>query len=155
KDVLDFSKLESGTAALSIDEVDVEELVASGVETVRPIAAKQGIRLETLHSNPGSKIRVDRVKCTQVLINLLSNSLKFTNGNGVVTVATEVDQTMVHISVKDTGIGIPPEQQEAIFEPFRQVDASYTRRFGGTGLGLSIANALVTLHGGDISVDST
>jgi signal transduction histidine kinase len=98
--------------------------------------------------------RGDREKVHQVLLNLLSNALKFTEPGGEVTVRTSVPHEMVHVAVSDTGAGIDPAHLDAIFEPFVQVDASLTRRAGGAGLGLPIARQLAAAMGGSVTVRS-
>ncbi len=158
-EVLDLTKIEAGRMVVTYSQVDVRELLTSVVEETQSIAianhlvlrAEVDERVAFLESNP--------LKLRQVLLNLVSNALKFTE-QGEVTVSArrvissgkEADQ--IAIAVKDSGIGIPADVQEHIFEAFYQVDGSYTRKIGGTGLGLSIVSQLTTLLGGTIAVKS-
>jgi CheY-like chemotaxis protein len=103
---------------------------------------------------PEVTLELDKVKLVQVLINLTGNAIKFSDGKGVVTVKSALAGDTVSISVRDEGIGIAPENQKLIFEGFRQVESSSTRRFGGTGLGLVISKQLVELHGGAMKLES-
>jgi len=118
---------------------------------------KKGVVLEVAPF-PGNGLQVlaDRDKVGQILTNLLSNALKFTPPDGNVMVEACLDESgrYVAISVKDTGIGIDPGEQQKIFEPFQQVDGSAARRFGGTGIGLTLVKKLVELNGGTIKVSS-
>jgi len=160
-DILDFSKIEAGR--LEMEEIDFE--IAPTVEAVCAILTTQAqmknVSLMTF-VDPALPpvVRGDALRFRQVLINLVGNAVKFTESGSVVIYAEpdgiEGDPDVrVRFSVKDTGIGIAPEMLSSLFEPFRQADASMTRRFGGTGLGLTISKALVELMGGRIGVEST
>ena len=124
------------------------------VDAVRHQMTAKGVRLVLGPVPPDATARGDREKIQQVLLNLLSNAMKFTEPGGEVHVDTTVAGGAVRIDVRDTGSGITPEQLEAIFEPFVQVDASLTRRAGGTGLGLAIARQLTKAMGGTVTVRS-
>jgi len=155
-DILDLAKLESGRLELKISTFDLAEAVATTVERLRPLAAKKEIALSTF-SQPGlPPVLGDREKIEQVLSNLLSNAIKFTPNGGRVEVKAGLDPggREFLVSVSDTGIGIRPEDQEVIFEAFRQLQTSTTREFRGTGLGLSLARGLLARHGGRIWVQS-
>jgi PAS domain S-box-containing protein len=157
-DILDFSKIESR-------RVDFESLpftLAHAIdEVIKPLsvrAREKGIAFGSAIA-PGVPPRLlgDPVRLKQILTNVVGNAVKFTEEGSVsvdVSVTRQDDRPLLHLRVVDTGIGIPPEKLRAIFEPFRQVDGSMTRRFGGTGLGLAIASTLAELMGGGISVDS-
>jgi len=157
-DILDFSKIESR-------RVDFESMpftLAHAIdEVIKPLsvrAREKGIALGSAIA-PGVPPRLlgDPVRLKQILTNVVGNAVKFTEEGSVsldVSIARQDDRPMLHLRVVDTGIGIPPEKLRAIFEPFRQVDGSMTRRFGGTGLGLAIASTLAELMGGGITVDS-
>jgi signal transduction histidine kinase len=113
------------------------------------------VRLARASSVPGSlTIVADAVKCSQVLVNLLGNAIKFSEAGQTVQVRAEDEGGSIRLSVEDHGVGIAPEHQRVIFEPFRQVDGSHTRRHRGTGLGLAITRGFVEAHGGEIWVES-
>ena len=116
--------------------------------------AAKGVKLVVGDVPANAVVRGDRKKILQVLLNLLSNAMKFTETGGEVVIDTAVDDAAVRIDVRDTGAGISPAQLDAIFEPFVQVDASLTRRAGGTGLGLAIARQLTRAMGGTVTVRS-
>jgi signal transduction histidine kinase len=123
---------------------------------MRPLAEQNHNRLTVNYASPGLTIFADTVKFRQSLLNLLSNACKFTE-NGVVSVEVkrpEGDHRWTEVSVTDTGIGMTPEQQAPLFQPFTQGDASTTRRFGGTGLGLAISQRFCRMMGGEITVES-
>ncbi len=159
-DILDFSKIEAGKLALNTSDFALKEVVSEAVEPLYPRAAAKGIgvRLDTGDEFP-THLRGDPVRLRQVLINLISNAIKFTD-HGYVEVRTEQEQrdetgVRIRFSIRDTGIGIPREVQPKLFNPFTQADSSTSRRFGGTGLGLVISQRLVELMGGRIGMEST
>ncbi|MFY1620951.1 response regulator [Micromonospora sp. WMMD736] len=156
-DVLDFSKVEAGRLEVEHAPVDVRGTVESCLEVVAPLAARRGIDLVYLVEDAvPDRIFSDGHRLGQVLVNLLTNAVKFTEAGEVqLLVAAESDRERVRFEVMDTGIGIPPESVERLFESFTQLDASTSRQFGGTGLGLAISQRLVQLLGGEISVKST
>ncbi len=158
-DILDFSKIEAGK--LEIDPIKFN-LVASLDETVKLLSfqvREKGLRLTCqMAPNIPGRIIGDPLRLRQILINLVGNAIKFTAA-GEVEIKLEVESQVgpelsLHFSVRDTGIGIPPEKQKTIFEAFTQADGSTTRQFGGTGLGLTICRRLVELMGGKIWVES-
>lgn len=155
-DILDLAKLESGRMELKISTFDLAEAVDTTVERLQPLAAKKEIALATLSQADLPTALGDREKIEQVLSNLLSNAIKFTPNGGRVKVKARLNpgEQEFLVSVSDTGIGIRPEDQEAIFEAFRQLQMSSTREFRGTGLGLSLARGLLARHGGRIWVQS-
>jgi PAS domain S-box-containing protein len=155
-DILDLSKIEAGKMPLHIEHVHVREVVAEVSESLLPLVRNKGLDY-VADVQPGlSPIRTDRTKLKQVLLNLLSNAIKFTQEGAVtVRVASADAGEGIRIVVEDTGIGIPGEHLEAIFDDFRQLDQSHTREYGGTGLGLSITRKLLTLLGGHIEADSS
>ena len=157
-DLLDFSKIEAGFLSLSIDEIDVEELLSRVRDTVGVLAEKKGIILQTDMSEAPPVFHGDSLRLAQILVNLVGNAIKFTSAGGQVIVAVRRDLShngrATRISVTDSGIGIPKEQLEIIFDSFTQVDGSHTRAHKGTGLGLAITKQLVELHGGRIWADS-
>ncbi len=160
-DVLDLAKIESGKMDLQIAEFDLSELIERQVSSLQPMAEKKNIEL-TWSVDPALElVQQDRGKLQQILNNLLSNALKFTpEGGRVVLIARPHGTRQMEILVRDTGIGIRLEEQEQIFEKFRQGKAipgqrdALTREFGGTGLGLSIVKELSRLLGGEILLES-
>lgn len=158
-DVLDFSKIEAGRIDLDLIDFDLPALV---YETLKPLtlqAEEAGVQLLcNIQPDVPDLVHGDPVRVQQVLRNLAGNAVKFTSkGDILVSISVESserDSTELHFSVRDTGIGVPKEQQSLIFEPFRQADVSMTRKFSGTGLGLSISSRLVQLMGGRIWLES-
>ena len=159
-DILDFSKIESRKVVLEAVPFAIRTTIADALKPLSVHARQKGLELITdvaAEVPPG--IVGDPTRLQQVIANLVGNALKFTP-RGYVRCAVreqsrEQGRSVLHISVSDTGIGILPDQQGAIFEAFRQADGSTTRRFGGTGLGLTISAALVRLMGGQLRVEST
>ncbi|WP_305069258.1 response regulator [Lichenibacterium dinghuense] len=158
-DVLDLSKIESGRMELYAETFDVAEMVGDLGSTVQALVDRKDNRLD-LHLEPGlGTMHTDVTKLRQVLLNLLSNAAKFTEGGTVTLSVSRItgahgDADWLVFRVADTGIGMTEEQLGRLFQRFTQADASTTRRFGGTGLGLSISKAFGTMLGGDLSVDS-
>ncbi len=158
-DILDFSKIEAGRLDLEEDVFSVESCVRDAVQIVQGRATEKGLRLSwTIDRGVPTAVVGDVMRLRQVLLNLLSNAVKFTESGDVsVRVAAtrlSADSIALAFAVADAGIGIPEEAVPKLFESFRQVDASTTRRFGGTGLGLAISKRLVEMMSGSISVDS-
>ena len=152
-DILDLSKIEAGRMELEATDFDLRGAVENALALVRERAHRRGIRLErTIDEHVGS-IRADERKVKQVLLNLLSNALKFTPEGGTICVRAELRDRMAEVSVTDTGVGIAPEDQAAVFEEFRQVGAA-EKKAEGTGLGLAISRKFIELHGGRIWVKS-
>ena len=151
--VLDLSKIEAGHMELALGEYVVEDIVSTVKGSLRSLAATKGLDLVTTVS-PDLPLAVgDGKRITQCLMNLAGNALKFTR-EGRVEIRAEREGEHLRFAVADTGIGIPADQLDGIFEEFRQADATVSRDFGGTGLGLSITRKLVELHGGRIWVES-
>ncbi len=160
EDILDISKIEAGKLEIETVDFDLHALINGITKMLAPQAARQGIRLSS-HMDFQIPFRLvgDPLHIRQVLINLLGNALKFTTEGKVELVCQKLDSetnsTRVRFEIMDTGIGIPDEAQEHIFEKFTQADGTTTRKFGGTGLGTSISKQLVELMGGDIGLKST
>ncbi|WP_221030759.1 ATP-binding protein [Actomonas aquatica] len=156
-DVLDLSKIEAGRMDLFVEEQAVEGLVEQVRCTTAPLVAKRANAFEVVMSNDPGVIRTDATKLRQILLNLISNAAKFTE-NGTVTLEVgrdgEGDDGRVHFAVRDTGIGMTPEQCAKVFEAFAQADASTASKYGGTGLGLAISRQFARLMGGEIALES-
>ncbi len=158
-DILDFSKIEAGKLSLDIVDFDLRQTVEGVVDTLSAHAAGKGLELVSLvHHDVPSFLRGDAGRIRQILLNLGGNAIKFTDKGEVIIRAEMAEESHTHarvvFSVIDTGIGIPEDKHEIIFDPFIQADGSTTRRHGGAGLGLSISKKLVELMGGRISVES-
>jgi len=158
-DILDFSKIEAGKLSIEIIEMDLRELLTQTINLLSPTARQKGLLLH-LEIQPDVPLFVlgDPTRLRQVLLNLVANAVKFTE-RGTVSVRVQNGPpapkgAILHFAVEDTGIGIPVEKQEAIFEAFAQADGSITRRYGGTGLGLAICARLVGMMDGKIWVES-
>ena len=153
-DILDLAKIEAGKMPLNLQEVSLSAVTREVAQQMEPLVHKKGLRFNTVVSGDCPVITSDRTKIKQILLNLVSNAVKFTH-EGTVTVAVEcAPEGGVRIKVSDTGIGIRREDLDAIWEDFRQVDQSRTREHGGTGLGLSITRKLLDRLGGVVSVES-
>ncbi len=153
-DVLDLSKIEAGQLTLAHDRFDLRELVSRALGTIRPMADRKGVHLETQVDPTVGDFLGDRRRVEQVLLNLLSNAVKFTE-SGEVSVHVTRMPGAIQVAVRDTGIGIPSVHRRSLFEPFFQIDSGIARRHEGSGLGLSICRRLVELMGGTIEVSST
>ena len=153
-DLLDISKLEAGKAQLHRGEVDVEALIAECVDSVSSLAKTRKLELTTAVADNVGRIFADGPKLKQVLLNLLGNAMKFTE-QGSVRVSAERQGADVRINVRDTGIGVPAEDAERIFESFQQGKSGMSGKYQGTGLGLAISRRLVEMHGGRIWVKSS
>lgn len=153
-DVLDFSKLEAGKMSLQLQTVRVFGLFEDISATLSPLAQQKKITLHFQHEPDDLNLEADPVKCAQILINLISNAIKFSPEESTVEIHARKEGTDCVFTVSDQGIGIAPEHHASIFESFQQVDGSHTRRAGGAGLGLAIVKQLVNLHEGTISVSS-
>lgn len=155
-DVLDIAKIEAGKMTLDLEEIDLETAFNELYILTHVQASQNGVTLDYIPPEDSSiHVRADYAKLRQILLNLVGNSLKFTN-RGRITVKAEPhpDQGFVSIHVTDTGIGIAKENQQKLFQKFVQADGSTTRKYGGTGLGLTITRSLVKLMGGIITIES-
>jgi signal transduction histidine kinase len=153
-DILDFSQLESGRLDVNVEPFNIESLVVQNTNELAPLATQKNLSLQVQVDlqNPQMVSAPTRVK--QIVLNLLSNAIKFTECGSITVQVNEITTNRIAIAVQDTGIGIAPEQLQLIFEPFRQVNQSNTRRYTGTGLGLAITGLLVKLMQGEITVES-
>jgi signal transduction histidine kinase/ActR/RegA family two-component response regulator/PAS domain-containing protein len=152
-DLLDLSRGQMGKLHLQMGAVQLGDIVRAAIETLRPAANAKDIALE-LRVESDVLITADPNRLQQVVWNLLSNSVKFTEKGGAVTVIVDRANSKARVRVSDTGRGIAPEFLPYVFERFRQADSATTRRFGGLGLGLAIVKQLVELHGGTVAVES-
>jgi signal transduction histidine kinase len=164
-DILDLSKIEAGKMTLFVEEIDVASLVDEVATTIHPLIEENSNKLEINVAADCGRIRADLPKIRQTLLNLLGNATKFT-ARGQITLSVRRIHTKgdsndashsterIQFAIKDTGIGMTPEQQGKLFQPFSQTDTSTTRKYGGTGLGLAISRRFCQLMGGDISVTS-
>jgi signal transduction histidine kinase len=153
-DILDLAKIEAGRMELEATEFDLPQAIENALILVRERAARRGVAVGRAVDPRLGRFRGDERKIKQVLLNLLSNAVKFTPEGGRVEVRAEPVNGAVEVSVSDTGVGIAPEDQEAIFEEFRQVGSDHAKKHEGTGLGLSLTRKFVELHGGRIWVKS-
>jgi two-component system phosphate regulon sensor histidine kinase PhoR len=156
-ELLDLSRIESGTARLLLDDVDMIKLIGSNTERLRLFAERQGLRIKLDLPKALPPVRGDEDRLGQVLINLLHNAVKFSPNGGEIVVGARTGEggTEVEVWVRDPGIGVPEGERGRIFERFYKVDRARVRGRGGTGLGLSIARHVVESHGGRIWVEST
>jgi two-component system sensor histidine kinase BarA len=160
--ILDISQLEAGKLRLAFAPVDAAEVVAGAVSSVKPQANRKGLSLDTRFPELRQpRVLADKGRLQQVLVNLLANAVKFTSQGGVRIRLSEVgpqpelaDAVGYRIAVEDTGVGIPADHFERIFQSFYQVDGSSTREFGGVGLGLAIVKRFTEGHGGKVTVQS-
>ncbi len=152
--LLALSREDAGVAPYTREPLDLTALVAGVVETMRPLAEAKGLRLLN-HGNGPVPVRGDPGRLRQVVFNLLDNAIKYTPAGGEVEARVEARGEAAFVSVRDTGVGIPPEHLPRVFDRFYRVDKARSREIGGTGLGLSIARSIVTTHSGTIELNST
>jgi PAS domain S-box-containing protein len=154
-DVLNLSRIEAGRVEYVVESFSLSDVVSNTTPMVEPQMSAKGLQFKIIVP-PGLKAKADREKVQQIVLNLLTNAMKFTHEGGSVRVeAGEWSPKRVFLTVTDTGLGIPAEMLDKIFEPFIQVDASKSRATEGTGLGLAISRDLARGMGGDLSADST
>lgn len=154
-DLLDLDRLQRGVTALDLAEVPAGEVGREAIELVGATAERRGVRLELIDGSHGAAVLADGRRLRQILLNLLDNAIKFTNPGGAVGLQIWRRGTdRISFAVWDTGVGIEPEDQIRIFEPFTQVDARLARRHDGSGLGLAVVDRLVALHGAQLELES-
>ena len=160
-DMLDFSKIEAGRLDLDQTDFDLPELIANTLKTLAVRAHKKGLEISLrIAAEVGQTFSGDPDRVRQILVNLVGNAIKFTQKGGVIvdvgpdTTSAPADPHRLHFFVRDTGIGVPIDKQQVIFDPFSQADGSTTRRYGGTGLGLTITKRLVEMMGGKVWLES-
>ena len=152
-DILDMSKIEAGRISLEMQTINVFELVEESLRIAGPRAKEENITITNLADRQIS-VKADRRALKQVLINLITNAIKFTPEGGKVDIATKADQDRFSLMVRDNGIGIPAEDIGKLGQPFSQVENQTTKTHGGTGLGLAISRSLVEMHGGQLLIES-
>ncbi len=153
-DILDLAKVESGKMKVTLEPFSLKACLDQVCNVVRPLSMEKNITLTIAEQDEVDVIVGDEVRIKQIMYNLLSNGIKFTEDGGRVEVSSRLVGEVLHISVSDTGIGIDKDYQEIIFSEFQQVDGSYSRKHEGTGLGLSLTRKLVDLHGGQVWMES-
>jgi len=155
-DILDMSKIEAGRMVLSIETVNLCEIIADSLKVVAPNAEERGIALELTGEHEQVMIDADRRALKQVFLNLLSNAVKFTPEGGSVCVhLEETGDQLARIDISDTGIGIPTDDIDKLGRPFEQVENQFTKSHKGSGLGLAISRSLIELHNGEFDISST
>jgi PAS domain S-box-containing protein len=153
-DILNFSRLEAGQLTYNIGPVAIADVVESVAQMIMPQARSKGLNLDDTACRNGAVALADRSKVEQIVLNLVSNAVKFTASGGKITLACEARKNLITLTVLDTGSGIPKDKLEAIFDPFVQVGRTLTSSREGAGLGLAISRDLARGMGGDITVDS-
>jgi cell cycle sensor histidine kinase DivJ len=153
-EILDLSKIEAGSYVLDVTTLDMREVMEGALTIISSAAHNAGVELRYVLPDEPAYVSGDDRSIRQVALNLLANAVKFTPAGGCVSLELGMRAGFVEFAISDTGIGIAKEHLDAVFEPFRQVDASIRRRHEGTGLGLAITKRLVELHGGRIVLES-
>jgi signal transduction histidine kinase len=152
-DLLDISRIEAGRIELRVELFDLDAALEEVLSVITPLARIKNLAIDS-RVPAGMPVLADRLRFKQVLYNLLSNAVKFTPEEGSIWIEAETHGEELHVCVGDTGIGIPPSEQEAVFDEFHQVAAGSAAYSGGAGLGLAITLKLIRLHGGDVRVES-
>jgi signal transduction histidine kinase len=153
-DILDFARLEAGRVRVKLEPVRVLDVISDLAPLVEPQATAKKIELSLLPPQESLRVSADRQRLQQILVNLVGNAIKFTPELGTIRVGARAVDEKVVIQVQDTGVGIPADRLQSIFEPFVQVDAGLTRTVAGAGLGLAISRDLARAMGGDLTVES-
>jgi signal transduction histidine kinase len=151
-DILDLEKLDTGRIELRLEDVSLSSVFDRSVEAVRSFADQEAIAIEV--EPTAAEVRADGDRLVQVIVNFLSNAVKFSRRGGAVRLSSVEEEGSIEVRVSDQGRGIPDAWREAVFERFRQVEASDARQKGGSGLGLAICKAIIEQHGGSVGVDS-
>jgi signal transduction histidine kinase len=154
EDLLGFARIEAGKLEVRAGAVSIIEMLDAVESTMQPEMERRQLFFERHPCPENAAVLADREKLRQVLLNLVSNAVKYTDPGGHVDLGCDCDDTAATIWVRDSGIGIPPDQMQHIFDPFFQVDRGSTRRYAGVGLGLSIAHDLTRAMGGELTLTS-
>ena len=152
-EMLDLDRMESGRMSLNRERTDINAIIIEATERLAPNSPRHSIQLNLDPDLP--LIEIDRDKVNQVLLNLLSNAVKYSPGGGQIAVTTRVEGEMVHVFVRDSGLGIPEDSLEKVFERYSRLESGATRYIQGTGLGLPISRQIIEMHGGRAWVEST
>ena len=155
QDILDISRLESCTMKFIPEETNIKKLIDETIETMQPSATIKKIKIKGDVENRIVNLTIDQDRIKQVIINLMSNAIKFSPDGSIINTRAKKVEDNILFEVQDFGRGIPKNKQQKIFETFYQVDSGMDRKFGGAGLGLAISRGIVLAHGGEIGVDST
>lgn len=153
-DILDMSKIEAGKMTLRIEPVSLDEVIEDTLRLVRQRAEKAGLKIR-VHMPQLPEIEADFRALKQILLNLLTNAIKFTPQHGTVTISAAMTDNNVHIAVADTGIGIAAKDMERLARPFEQIENQFSKTKEGTGLGLALTKSLIEMHSGRLEIDST
>jgi signal transduction histidine kinase len=153
-ELLDLGKIESGAFELRLDAVPVQTVVDSAHTMIEPQIRARDLKLQVEVADPELRFHADRERVEQIVLNLLSNAVKFTPPGGSVRIMVAPEEDKICLGVRDTGVGIPDDKLEIVFEAFYQVEDTRSRAYGGTGLGLSISRQLARAMGGDLTVKS-
>jgi PAS domain S-box-containing protein len=153
-DVLDLTKIEAGKQELDLQSIAIHDAIEEGMAAILPLANARGVILEPATIVAVPNVRADRVRLRQILYNLISNAVKFTDRGGIVRIRARRDEDRVSIAVIDTGVGIAPADLSRLYRSFEQLALPSGDRPGGTGLGLALTKRLVEMHGGTIDVES-
>jgi signal transduction histidine kinase len=154
-DILNFTQIERGALTYNIGDVSAREILTEALDLMEPLLARKEITTDVIDCDAGIMLRADRDRTLQILVNLLNNAIKFTPAGGEIGFACSVAENTVLLTVSDNGIGIPADRQEAVFEPFAQVNGGLTDTIGGVGLGLAISRDLARAMDGDVTLEST
>lgn len=155
EDLIHFSLADRGELAINLQPISIKYQVVSAIKRCIERAANKGVTVITELPDDLPPVQADQEKIMWVLGHLLDNAIKFTPAGGRIVIAADIDQDQMWIRIKDTGIGIPQDRVEEIFQPFHQLDGSMTRRYSGIGLGLSLVKSILDAHGSPIEVEST
>ena len=154
-ELLNFVRVGSGNVSYAIADVDARDALTHAVALIEPLFGQKGLTWEGIRGEMGIVARADPEKVTQILVNLFSNAIKFTPAGGRISAGCEATGDTVHLRITDTGIGIPEEKLDAIFDPFIQLKEGLADRGSGVGLGLAISRDLARAMKGDLTVDSS
>jgi signal transduction histidine kinase len=154
-EVLNYARLETGTVVFDVADVPVQEALSAAELLVMPQARSKGLTLVVHSAPPALVVRADAEKLRQVLVNLASNAVKFTDAGGRIEISCARAGDRARIQIRDTGMGIPPDKLDLIFDPFVQVRSDLSRPHEGTGLGLAISRDLALRMAGDLTVESS
>jgi signal transduction histidine kinase len=153
-DILDLSKIEAGGLKLYPEEFDLAQLINTTTEELRSLKSQKQLEIKVKINLENTKTFNDRNRLRQILVNLISNAIKFTD-EGIISIeANEISESHLVISVADTGIGISEDDVKHIYEPFRQINQTISRKYAGTGLGLAITKSLAKMMNGSVWVES-